>query len=87
MNVLIWNENIHEKEDPRVTALYPGGLHKYIAEFLKCDDKEVRTATLDDEEGGRTDDILEETDVLIWWGHIGHEKVPDELLIKYKNKY
>ena len=55
MKVLVWNENIHEKEIPRVTDLYPGGLHKYIASFLKSDDLEVSTATLDDEECGLTD--------------------------------
>ena len=82
MKVTIWNENIHEKEKPIVTELYPGGLHKYIASFLKCDDIEVRTATLDDEECGLTDDVLNDTDVLVWWGHMGHDKVPDEIAKK-----
>ena len=80
MKVLVWNENIHEKETPRVTELYPGGLHQYIASFLKSDDLEVSTATLDDEECGLTDDVLKETDVLVWWGHMGHNRVPDEIV-------
>ena len=25
MKVLVWNENRHEKTDPRVTEIYPGG--------------------------------------------------------------
>ena len=80
MKVLVWNENVYEKEVPRVTELYPGGLHEYIASILKSEDVEVSTATLDDEECGLTDDVLKETDVLIWWGHAAHHKVPDEVV-------
>ena len=68
MKVLVWNENLHEKKIPRVTELYPGGIHKYISSFLETDDIEVSTATLDDPECGLTDDALKDTDVLIWWG-------------------
>ena len=80
MKVTVWNENQHEKKMPRVCELYPGGIHKYIASFLKCDDIEVRTATLDDEECGLTDEVLKDTDVLIWWGHMAHDRVPDEIV-------
>lgn len=80
MKVTVWNENQHEKSVPRVTELYPGGLHEYIASFLRDDDIEVRTATLDDENCGLDDDVLDDTDVLIWWGHMAHNKVPDEVV-------
>lgn len=79
MNVTIWNENFHEKEMPEVTKLYPGGIHEYIASFLKSDEINVRTATLDDEECGLTEEVLADTDVLLWWGHAKHEDVPDEI--------
>ena len=80
MKVLVWNENVHEKEMPRVTELYPGGLHTYIAGFLKSDDVEVATATLDDAECGLTDEVLRDVDVLVWWGHAAHHMVPDEVV-------
>ena len=80
MKVTVWNENQHEKTLPRVCELYPGGIHAYIASFLKYEDIEVRTATLDDEECGLTDEVLKDTDVLIWWGHCAHDKVPDEIV-------
>ena len=80
MKVTVWNENQHEKKDPRVLEYYPGGLHGYIANFLKCDDIEVRTATLDDEECGLTDEVLADTDVLVWWGHRAHNEVPDAVV-------
>ena len=38
MKVTVWNENIHEKEMPEVLGNYPGGLHGYIAGFLKSDE-------------------------------------------------
>lgn len=79
MNVTIWNENFHEKEIPEVTKIYPGGIHEYIASFLKSDEINVRTATLDDEECGLTEEVLADTDVLLWWGHAKHEDVPDEI--------
>lgn len=82
MNVVVWNENIHEQRDPRVTELYPGGIHGYIASFLTDEDMSVRTATLDMPECGLTQELLDETDVLVWWGHIGHAKVPDEIVAR-----
>ena len=27
MKVLVWNENIHEREQPEVAAIYPKGIH------------------------------------------------------------
>lgn len=80
MNVTIWNENIHEKTEPAVTENYPGGIHEFIAAFLKEEGFNVRTATLDMPECGLTDSVLDETDVLIWWGHAGHHLVPDEIV-------
>jgi len=43
---------------------------------------EVRTATLDEPEHGLRDDVLNNTDVLIWWGHMAHKEVSDEVVEK-----
>ncbi len=80
MKVTVWNEFQHEKTKPYILELYPGGLHEYIASFLRSDDIEVRCATLDDENCGLTDEVLDDTDVLIWWGHMAHHKVSDEVV-------
>ena len=58
MKVTVWNENYHEKIDPAVGNLYPGGLHEQIAGFLRADDVIVRTASLDMPECGLTDEML-----------------------------
>jgi len=80
IRVLVWNEFRHERTSERVKAVYPEGIHNAIAEFLgKEEDIEVRTACLDEENCGITKEILDETDVIIWWGHMAHGEVPDEV--------
>ena len=80
IRVLVWNEFYHEKTDERVRELYPNGIHGAIAEFLgKGGDITVRTAHLGMENCGITKEILDETDVLIWWGHMKHGDVPDSV--------
>ena len=85
IRVLVWNEFKHEKESEDVKAIYPDGIHSAIAQFLKCDDIEVKTATLDDDECGLTKEVLDNTDVLIWWGHMAHDKVPDEVAMRVRD--
>ena len=79
IRVLVWNEYIHEKDPNNASStVYPHGIHNAIADFLgKEEDIEVTTATLDDENCGITDEVLKNTDVIIWWGHCGHDRVPD----------
>ena len=79
IRVLIWNEYQHEKSSEEVRRIYPNGIHGALAEILKGEDVSVRTATLDDPGCGITKEVLEDTDVLLWWGHMAHHKVPDEV--------
>jgi trehalose utilization protein len=80
IRVLIWNEFYHEQFKERIKKVYPEGIHRALAEFLgREEDISVRTATLYDEHCGITKEILEETDVLLWWGHAKHGEVPDEV--------
>ena len=83
IRVTVWNEFRHEKEMPEVAAIYPNGIHGAIADFLsKNEDMTVRTATLDEPEHGLTDEVLNNTDVLLWWGHMAHQEVSDEVVAK-----
>ncbi|MCF0229804.1 MAG: ThuA domain-containing protein [Parasporobacterium sp.] len=45
-------------------------------------DLNVTYTTLYDENFGLSDEILDNTDVLIWWAHISHDAVPDSLADK-----
>lgn len=85
MNITIWNEFRHEQENEDVQAVYPNGIHHVIASFL-TDDHTVTTATLDEPQHGLTDDVIGQTDVLIWWGHKVHEEVDEEVVEKVKQK-
>lgn len=78
MRVTVWNEFLHEQRNPQVQAIYPHGIHQAIAAHLKMFD--VRTATLEEEEHGLGSDVLEATDVLIWWGHLAHDRVDDAVV-------
>ncbi len=81
IRVTVWNEFRHEKIHEEVARVYPNGIHNAIAEYLKKQpDIEVKTATLDEPEHGLTQDVLDNTDVLIWWGHMAHNDVKDEIV-------
>ncbi|WP_309718739.1 ThuA domain-containing protein [Armatimonas sp.] len=85
MIVTVWGENLHEKQHEAVQKVYPNGMHNAIAEGLRellGESATVRTATLDQPEHGLTDEILASTDVLTWWGHMGHDKVDDAIVEK-----
>jgi trehalose utilization protein len=86
LKVVVWNENRHEKIDPEVSEVYPEGIHGTIASFLGEAQFDVSTATLDEPEHGLTDEVLNQTDVLIWWGHIAHHEVKDEVVEKVKQR-
>ena len=80
LRVTVWNEFLHERQDEAVRNVYPDGIHEAIADFLRKDGSlSVRTATLDQAENGLPLDVLDSTDVMIWWGHMGHERVSDEV--------
>lgn len=79
IRVTVYNEFLHEQNDERIRAVYPEGIHGAIKSFLECDDISVETVTLDDVAEKLTDELLNKTDVLIWWGHMAHERVPDEV--------
>ncbi len=84
--VTVWNENRHEQKNPVVSDIYPKGIHGAIADFLQEENYEVKTATLDDHEHGLTDEVLQNTDVLVWWGHLAHHEVQDEIVLKVKER-
>ncbi len=81
IRITIWNENIHEQTNDFVKSIYPNGIHGAIAKYMeKQPGFQVRTATLEMPEHGLTEEVLDETDVLMWWGHCGHAKVEDAIV-------
>ena len=86
MRVTIWNEFVHEKENDEVRAIYPDGIHGQLAAQLTQERSwTIKTATLDQPDNGLPQSILDDTDVLIWWGHRAHDKVADETALRVQN--
>lgn len=79
--VLVWGENIHERNEEAVAAIYPHGMHQAIAAQLRQSPQiEARVATLEEPEHGLSEERLQATDVLVWWGHKAHHEVRDEVV-------
>ena len=86
MKVTIYNEYDRDQRSLAGRRAYKDGLHNEIASiFNGYDDITVnRIVTIDDlvnhPEKGLTEECLNDTDVLIWWGHCRHGDVPDSVV-------
>ena len=81
-NVTVWDET----EGP--IGPYPNGIYQAIADFLIASGEfgEVRTATQPQPEHGLTDEVLANTDVLVWWAHCYHGDVDDAIVEKVQKR-
>jgi trehalose utilization protein len=87
INVVIWNEFRHEKTDAEVQKVYPDGIHTMLAKALGAKNGiTASTATLDEPEHGLTEDVLANTDVLLWWGHMAHHEVSDDIVARVQQR-
>jgi trehalose utilization protein len=89
LRVTVWNEGRHEAREPEVARIYPDGIHGAVASAVRdhlTGPVVVRTALLDDDEQGLPDDVLSSTDVLLWWGHIAHDEVDDDLVTRVQER-
>lgn len=87
IRVRIWNEGQHEKKNEAIGKLYPKGMHGAIADGIQSlGDFEITTATLESEEQGCAQEALNDTDVMIWWGHCAHGKVEDEYVKRVQKR-
>lgn len=76
------------RRDPvEIAKIHPSGIHNTLRDIVaELSDVQVNTATLDMPGCGLSDELLDETDVLIWWGHVAHDKLPDELAAKIQDR-
>ncbi len=73
MRVRVWSEGTAPK------SVYPQGIGGVLAEGLsRRPILSVSAARLDDPNAGLSDAELDATDVLIWWGRLRHDDVPDD---------
>ncbi|KQV06498.1 ThuA domain-containing protein [Leifsonia sp. Root112D2] len=87
IRVLVWMEGRHEQDDVTVQKIYPDGMAQAIVEGLEEQfdgPLSIRTASVDEPEHGLTEEVLAETDVVLWWGHVAHQEVSDEVVARVK---
>ena len=83
VRVTVWGENVHERTEAHVRAIYPTGCTARsppASRSCSATPCSVRTATLEQPEHGLTPSVLDETDVLTWWGHAAHDDVDDAVV-------
>lgn len=69
----VWCEGLQPE------SAYPEGVGAAIGEILgDLPNVGVTRARLSDPAAGLSDEALEETDVLVWWGRLLHDEVPDD---------
>ncbi len=88
LRVTVWNENRHEQDpEHECRRIYPEGIHGTIAAHLNAQEGIVaRTATLDEPQHGLSDEVLAQSDVLTWWGHIAHDEVADAVVERVQRR-
>src|SRR5215831_2676561 len=86
--VVVWSEGT-ANVDPASKKVYPQDINTAIAEgleSLKADGWNIVKVSLNDPNQGFSDDLLNSTSVLVWWGHKKHGEVKDELVAKIDNR-
>lgn len=89
IRVTVWGEYLHEQRNEEVRKVYPRGMHEAIADGLRAqlgEAVQVRTATLEQPEHGLSEQVLAETDVLMWWGHLAHGQVSDAVVARVRQR-
>ncbi|MCL2707714.1 MAG: ThuA domain-containing protein, partial [Defluviitaleaceae bacterium] len=82
LNVTVWNENEGRGEHDA----YESGMNAAIVDFLNSSGEfgKLRAASLPQPEHGLSDEVLNDTDVLLWWGHSLHQLVSDGIVEKVR---
>jgi len=73
IKVVVWDE-----QQPAQKKVYPDFLGKYIADYLKRQEGlQVQTVTIDHPGKGLSAEVLDNCDVLIWWGHVRNAEISE----------
>lgn len=77
IRVTVFCEHRQDRFEP-VKSVYPDGMHAAIAEaFLNEPGFQVTIATQDMPSHGLTEEVLNRTDVLVWWSHLDNNQLDD----------
>jgi trehalose utilization protein len=74
IRIAVWDER-----QPKQQLMYENFLGNHIAKYLsKQNGFSVRSVGMDDPEQGLPDTLLDNCDVLIWWGHVRQDEISIE---------
>ena len=74
-----------QKSAVEIKKIHPNGIHNTLKGIFEEDEEfVVRTVTMEMPECGLTKEVLDDTDVLVWWAHVAHDKLPDEIALRVK---
>jgi len=88
MQITVWNEFFQERNQPNTAAVYPDGIHTAIGEGLLANDPSLNVgyAWLGQPDDGLAEEVLGNTDVLLWWGHLKHGLVSDDVVARVRRR-
>ena len=73
IRVVVWDE-----QQPQQKQAYPRFLGNQIAAYLRSrSDLKVQSVRLDDPNQGLSDAILDQSEVLVWWGHVRQDRISE----------
>jgi len=82
LRVTVWNESDQPFEP------YPQGINRAIADFLRNSGEfsMVREVLQSQPEHGLTEEVLADTDVLIYWAHMYHHEMDDSIVERLRHR-
>jgi len=74
VRIVVWDER-----QPKQQSMYENFLGNHIADYLRRQEGfSVRSVGMDDPQQGLPDGLLDDCDVLIWWGHVRQGEISVE---------
>lgn len=82
IRVTIWDEDLQDKvNNETMKVAYPDSIRQAIAQaFEGCKDVDITLSHADLPGYGLSQEIIDQTDVLIFWAHRTHELLPEEVV-------
>ncbi|HQC54418.1 MAG TPA: ThuA domain-containing protein [Clostridia bacterium] len=82
MNVTIFNEYHEKQRKGKAARFYPNGIHIELKKYLNVEssDLNITTITQEDPGNGFTKELLDNTDVLVWWSDVWNEQVLNDVV-------
>ena len=82
INVLVWDEQQSEQKQA-----YDKFIGEVLSDYLN-DSPNINTksVSINDNNQGLSDDLLDWANIIIWWGHVRHDEILDEYVNKITKK-